>query len=191
MSNTPAGPANNHTQGSTAPERETNKHTVAPRNGAQEESLHGGSSDSKGSGSGYYERKQELKVFDGKRVDDILISSGMLGYLENQRCGTPKCGVKQLTRGTDLTIINWILQIESFFLVASCPPSTYVDEIVQRIFPKYFDQITPHIRLPYTMFRKKLFKIFGKADRSRVRQSQLATAVQGPEENVCEFINRV
>ena len=90
-----------------------------------------------------------------------------------------------------MSIENWIIQMETFFMAARSPPSSFVGEMLQRIHPKHFDEVRPHIGLKYFEFREKLFEIFEEPDLIFTWLQQLNRIHQDREETVSTYMDRV
>lgn len=68
------------------------------------------------------------------------------------------CEVQNFSRGTDLTIDNWILQLKTHFMADKIAPETMVGKLIRKILPKLFDEIRRFIGLSYYLFGKSCLK---------------------------------
>jgi len=105
--------------------------------------------------------------------------------------GGGKCSVDRFERGTDLTIENWIGQMETYLLVSQTPATAWVGTLATNIAAKHYDEFKPFLRLDYHEFREKLVEVFGEADLVHARLQQLARVTQEREEEIPAYLNRV
>ena len=66
-----------------------------------------------------------------------------------------KCEVKRYVRGTDLTIEDWINQMDTYFRVGQVPPEAFVGFMLRKIVPKHLNEINEYKNLDYLSFREK------------------------------------
>lgn len=85
------------------------------------------------------DEKEQLEKLCEKRANEALISLEELDKLTTPH-SLSKCRVKMFTSGTELTIGNLFLQMESYFVAARCHRSTLVCIMLQRIDQKYFNK---------------------------------------------------
>lgn len=102
--------------------------------------------------------------------------------------GLVKIEVQNFSRGPYLTIKNWILQMETYFMAAKIAPETIVG-LIHKIEPKHFDEIRTDTGLSYYQFRKKLFELFQQADNAQARMQELVRVRQNRDESITDFIN--
>jgi hypothetical protein len=131
------------------------------------------------------------RTLDDKRKGQVLIDSSYIRSTSGHMRGNPKCEVEKFERGTDMTIENWILQMETYFLTAQTPADRMVGAMLQKISPKYFDEVRPYILFEYQEFREKLFEIFGEPDTIHAKLQELARINQRRDETISEYMNRV
>ena len=102
------------------------------------------------------EKKKRDKAIDAKRKGQFLIDSESLKAAKGRLRGNMKCEVEQYERGIDLTIDNWINQMETYFTVGQVPPAAFVGFIFMKIIPKHLNKIIEYQNLDYLAFREKL-----------------------------------
>ena len=72
------------------------------------------------------DKKKRDKDIDNKRNGEFLIDSTALKAAKGRTRGSMKCEVERVERGTDLTIKDWINQMETYFTIGQVPPETFV-----------------------------------------------------------------
>ena len=102
-----------------------------------------------------------------------------------------KCEVERYERGTDLTIEDWINQMETYFTVGHVPPEAFVGFMLMKIVPKHFNEIKEYQNLDYLAFREKLLEVFEEPDMTTAYLNTLATVTQDREETISEYMHRV
>ena len=70
-----------------------------------------------------------------------------------------RCEIEKLSRNTDVTIGEWIIQIESYFISCDLPTTAYVCFMLQNFAHPYFKEAIAYKDLPYLDFREKLMDI--------------------------------
>ena len=110
------------------------------------------------------EKKKRDKAIDAKRKGRFLIDSESLRAAKGRLRGNMKCEVKRYERGTDLTIEDWINQMETYFTVGQIPPKAFVGFMLMKIVPKYYNEIKEYQNLDYLAFREKLLEVFEEPD---------------------------
>ncbi len=67
-------------------------------------------------------RRKSVTAIDAKRKGRFLIDSESLRAAKGRVRGYMKCEVERDERGTDLTIEDWINQMETYYTVGQVPP---------------------------------------------------------------------
>ena len=88
---------------------------------------------------GKSERKKRNKAIDAKRNGQFIIGSESLKAVKDRLRGNMKCEVKRYKRGMDLTIDDWINQMETYFLVGQIPPEAFVRFMLMKNVSKYLN----------------------------------------------------
>ena len=86
-------------------------------------------------------KKKRDKAIDSKRIGRFLIDSESLKAAKGRLRGNMKCEVERYKRGTDLTIEDWINQMETYFTVGQVPPEAFVGFMLIKIIPKHLNEI--------------------------------------------------
>ena len=77
---------------------------------------------------------------------------------EKQRktnCGyNMRCEVEKFVRGSEINVIEWIVQMETYFGISSLKPRDYFRFMLQKIAQPYFKEISPFKDLTYSIFAK-------------------------------------
>ena len=79
-------------------------------------------------------RRREREI-DAKCKGVFSIDSAALRAAKGRSRGSMKCEVEQFERGTDLTIKDWINQMENYFTIGQVPPDAFVGFMLMRSFP--------------------------------------------------------
>ena len=138
------------------------------------------------------ERKRLNKEIDSKRKGVFVITSEKLRKAKkNKSRNNMRCEVEKFARGTDVNIVEWIMQMETFFGISSLKPDAYVGYMMQRILHPYFKEVSVHKELEYLDFREKLVEIFGEPDMATARLHELKKAEQQYGETISEYMNRL
>lgn len=69
--------------------------------------------------------------------------------------GSAKCDVFWFKRGTDTLIINYIIQMKTYFITNLIRSRSWVDLIIRRINGKHFDEVKPFLSLNYSALQEK------------------------------------
>lgn len=67
-------------------------------------------------------------------------------------------------RGTDLTIGNWINQIETYFTICHVQPEVCIMSMLMKIVTKHLNEIKKYQNFDYLAFREKLLEMFEEPD---------------------------
>ena len=101
-----------------------------------------------------------------------------------------KCEVERYERGTDLTIEDWINQMETYFTFGQVPPEAFVGFMLMKIVPKHLNKINEYQNLDYSAFREKLLEVVEEPDMATAYLNALATVTQNREETISEYMHR-
>ena len=137
-----------------------------------------------------HEKNERNKAIDVKRKGQFLIDSESLKAANGRLRGTMKCEVERYHRGTDLTIEDWINQMETYFTVGQVPPEAFVGFMIMKIVPKHLNEIKEYQNLDYLEFREKLLDIFEEPDMATAYLGALAAVAQDREESISEYMHR-
>ena len=137
------------------------------------------------------EKIKRNKAIDAKRKGQFLIDSDSLKAANGRLRGTMKCEVERYERGTELTIVNWINQMESYFTVGQVSPEAFVGFMMMKIVTKHLNEIKEYQNLNYLEFREKLLEIFEEPDMATAYLGALAAVAQDREESISEYMHRV
>ena len=112
---------------------------------------------------------------------------------DNARRGTPKCDVVSYARGTDLTIENWILQMEAYFKAARIPIDCWVGLMVTKIEARFFNEVSELVEPngDYFKFRRRLIRVFEEPDAIQAYMQELNRARQDRDEPISDYMSRV
>ena len=102
-----------------------------------------------------------------------------------------KCEVDKFERGTDLTIKDWINQMETYFVIGQVPSDAFVGFMMTKIVPKHLKEIDQYRKLEYLEFREKLIEIFEEPDMATAYLNQLSSIDQDRDESMSAFMHRV
>ncbi len=102
-----------------------------------------------------------------------------------------KCEVERYERGTDMTIEDWVNQMETYFTVGQVPPEAFVGFMLMKIVPKHLNEIKEYQNLDYLAFREKLLEVFEEPDMATAYLNALATVTQDREETISGYMHRV
>ena len=137
------------------------------------------------------EKKERDKAIDAKRRGRFLIDSESLRAAKDRLRGNMKCKVERYQRGTDLTIKDWINQMETYFTVGQVTPEAFVSFMLMEIVPKHLNEIKEYQNLDYLAFLKKLLEVFEEPDMATAYLNALATVTQDGEETISNYMHRV
>ena len=102
-----------------------------------------------------------------------------------------KCEVERYERGIDLTIVDWINQMETYFTVGQVQPEAFVGFMMMKIVPKHLNKSKEYQNFDYLEFREKLLEVFEKPDMATAYLGALATVAQDREQTISEYMHRV
>ena len=96
-------------------------------------------------------------------------------------------------RGSDLTIENWLIQMEAYFILAKIPMESFAGFMSKRIDSLHFVEVLPLMekKLSYYKFLEKLFKIFCPPDAIHAYLQELNHIRQEREEKITDPLKRV
>ena len=101
-----------------------------------------------------------------------------------------KCEVERFERGTDLTIKDWINQMETYFTIGQVPPEAVVGFILMKIVPRHLNDLKQYQSLDYLGFREKLVEIFEKPDLATAYLNALASLSQTRDKSISDYMHR-
>ena len=110
---------------------------------------------------------------------------------KNKSRNNMRCEVEKFVRGSEINIIEWIVQMETYFGISSLKPRDYVGFMLQKIAQPYFKEMSPFKDLAYFDFREKLIEVFGEPDMATARIHELRRAEQQYGEPISEYMNRL
>ena len=137
------------------------------------------------------DKKKRNKEIDAKRKDDFEITSDSLRSSKVHSRGSMKCEVEKFERGMDLTIKDWIVQMETYFRIGQVPPDAFVGFMLTKIMPKHLPEINRFSKLDYLDFREKLIEVFEEPDMATAYLNSLTNAFQERDETISDFMHRV
>ena len=137
------------------------------------------------------EKIKRDKTIDAKRKGQFVIDSEYLKATKGRARGNMKCEVDRYERGTDLTIKDWISQMETYFTVGQIPPEAFVGYMLMKIVPRHLDEVKEYKNLDYLAFREKLLEVFEEPDLTTAYLNALASVAQEREESISEYMHRV
>ena len=162
-----------------------------PGSSGDEESSSSSSSGSE-SESDDEEEKLHKKEIDIKRKGVFVITSEKLRKAKkNTSRNNMRCEVEKFTRGSEINVIEWIVQMETYFGISSLKPNAYVGFMLQKIAQPYFKEMSPYKELAYFDFREKLIEVFGEPDMATARIHELRRAEQQYGEPISDYMNRL
>ena len=149
-----------------------------------------GSSYSSESESEHDDQELHEKEIDEKRQGVFLITRDTIRKAKKNK---PKydmpCEVDDFARGSDINIIEWIVEMEVYFIVSNLKPNAYVGFMLQKISHPYFKEVVDYKEMAYFDFREKLIEVFGVPDFATSRL--LKEAEQQYGETIGDFMNRL
>ena len=138
------------------------------------------------------EEKLHEKEIDKKRKGVFTITSEKLRKAKkNTSRNNMRCDVDKFTRGSDINIVEWIVQMETYFGISSLKPDAYVGFMLNKIALPFFKEMAPFKDLPYLDFREKLVEVFGEPDMATARLHELRRAEQQYGEPIGDYMNRL
>ena len=102
-----------------------------------------------------------------------------------------RCEVDKFERGKDLTIIDWINQMETYFIIGQVPPEAFTGCMQMKIAEKHLNEIQRYVHLDYLQFWENLVEIFEEPDMATTYMSALQSICQEREEDIPNFMQRV
>ena len=144
-----------------------------------------------GDGDGDPEKKKRDKEIDSKRKGEFTIDSEYIKQSKSRPRGNMKCEVERFERGTDLTIKDWINQMETYFTIGQIPPDTFVGFMMTKIVPRHLTEIKRFKDLDYLQFREKLVEVFEEPDLATVYLNALGNVAQERDESISDYMHRV
>ena len=137
------------------------------------------------------ERRKRNQEIDAKRKNEFEINSESLKASKSKTRGNMKCEVDKFERGTDLTIKDWINQMETYFVIGQVPSDAFVGFMMTKIVPKHLKEIDQHRKLDYLEFREKLIEVFEEPDMATAYLNELSSINQERDESMSVFMHRV
>ena len=98
--------------------------------------------------------------------------------------------MERFERGTDLTIKDWINQIETYFTIGQVPPEAYVGFMLMKIVPRHLNEIKQYHSLDYLSFREKLVEVFEEPDLATAYLNALASLSETRDESIYNYMHR-
>ena len=95
-----------------------------------------------------------------------------------------KCEVECFKRGTDLTIKDWINQIETYFTIGQVPSEAFVGFMLMKVVPRHLNEIKQYHSLDYLGFREKLVEVFEEPDLATAYLNAFASLSQTRDESI-------
>ena len=130
------------------------------------------------------------REIDLKRKGQFLIDSTALRSAKGRSRGNMKGEVERFERGTDLTIKDWINQMETYFKIGQVSPEAYVGFMLMKIVPRHFNKIMQYHSLDYLSFREKLVEVFEEPDLTTAYLNALANLSQTRDEFISDYMHR-
>ena len=138
------------------------------------------------------EEKLHKAEIDAKRKGVFVMTSERLRKAKkNKSRNNMRCEVEKFTRESEINVIEWIVQMETYFGISSLKPRDYVGFMLQKIAQPYFKEMSPFKDLAYFDFREKLIEVFGEPDMATARIHELRRAEQQYGEPISEYMNRL
>ena len=138
------------------------------------------------------DKKKRDKDIDNKRKGEFQISSETIQAAKGRSSrGMMKCEVERFERGTDLTIKDWINQMETYFSIGQVPPEAFVGFMMMKIVPKHLNEIKQYKDMDYLPFREKLIEVFAEPDLATAYLSALSGFSQERDETIAEYMLRL
>ena len=119
-----------------------------------------------------------------------MIDSNALRSAKVRSRGSMKCEVERFERGTDLTIKDWINQMETYFTIGQVHPEAYVGFMLMKIVPKHLNEIKQYQSLDFLPFREKLVEVFEELDLATAYLNALASLSQTRDESISDYMHR-
>ena len=118
----------------------------------------------------------------------FIIDSEDLRAAKGRSRGYRKCEVERFERGTDITIYDWINQIEKYFTIGQVPPEAYVGFMLMKIEPTHLNEIKQYQSFGYFQISDKLVEIFEEPDMATMYLSALSSLSQSREESIYDYM---
>ena len=119
-----------------------------------------------------------------------MIDSTALKAAKGCTRGIMKCEIERFKRGTDLTIKDWINQMETYFTIGQVPLKAFVKFMLMKIVPRHLNVIKQYQSLDYLGFREKLVQVFEEPDIATGYLNALASLSQTRDESISDFMHR-
>ena len=136
------------------------------------------------------DKKRRDKDIDDKRKGQFPFDSAALKAASGKSRGSMKCEVPPFERGKDITIQDWIYQIETYFTIGNIPPESFVGFIYTKIAPQHLNEIKQYRSLDYLPFREKLIEVFEEPDLATAHLNSFANLAQTQDETISEYMRR-
>ena len=137
-------------------------------------------------------KRKRDKEIDDKRKGQFQINSEAIKTVKSRTPrGNVKCDVDRFERGTDLTIQDWINQMETYFMVGQVPPEAYVGFMLMKIVPRHLNEIKQYKDMDYLPFREKLIEVFAEPDLATAYLSALNGFTQERDETISGYMHRL
>jgi hypothetical protein len=121
----------------------------------------------------------------------VITSRKLRETKKNTSRSNARCNVERYSRGCGTDIIEWIMQMETYFEISSLQSGSYVGYMLNMIAQPYFREMSPYKTLGYLEFREKLIEVFGEPDMATARMHELRRAEQQYGEPINEYMNRL
>ena len=136
------------------------------------------------------DKKKRDREIDLKRKGQFLIDSTALRSAKGRSGGNMKFEVERFERGTDLTIKDWINQMETYFTIGQVPPEAYVGFMLMKIVPRHLNKIKQYHSLDYLSFWEKVVEVFEVPDLATAYLNALASFCQTRDESISDYMQR-
>ena len=87
------------------------------------------------------DKKKRDKEIDLSRKGQFLIDMAAFKSAKGRTRGSMKYKVERVERGSDLTIKNWINQMDTYFTIGQVPPEAFVNFMFMKIVPRRLNEI--------------------------------------------------
>ena len=136
------------------------------------------------------EEKLHNQEIDEKRKGVFLITRDTIRKAKkNKPSRNMPCEARNFARGSEIDIIEWIVEMEVYFVVSHQKPDSYVGLMLQKIASRYFKEVVVYKDMDYLGFRNKLIEVFEVPDIATSRL--LKDAEQQRNESIRDFMNRL
>ena len=137
------------------------------------------------------DKKKRNKEIDSKRKGEFQIDSAFLKTAKSRPRGNMRCEVERFERGTDLTIKDWVNQMETYFTIGQIPSEAFVGFMLMKIAAKHLNEIKQYQSLDYLEFREKLVEVFEEPDLATAYLNALSSISQDRDESISDYMQRV